>query len=149
MNEVSARVVRAEAGRVWVRLDATASGCGACKQRSGCGLASAMSTTEATGELLSLPNAIHALPGDQVLVCAAEGEVLRAAWWAYGVPLLIGIVAAGGGMALTGSDFWAGLGMLGGLGAGVLLMRRQRLDSGNERPMLTLRFINRAGSEGG
>lgn len=149
MNEVGAQVVRAEAGLVWVRLDAAVGGCGACKQRSGCGLASAMSNTAATGGLLSLPNTIHARTGERVLVCAAEGEVLRAVWWAYGVPLLAGMAAAAGSMALTGSDLWAGLGMLAGLGAGVLLMRQQRLDSGNERPMLTLKFINRAGSEGG
>jgi sigma-E factor negative regulatory protein RseC len=142
MNEAGALVVRVEGDQAWVRLEPQGGSCGACRQRSGCGLAAGFDTAATDGELLRLPNAIHARAGDRVVVCAAAGEVLRAAWRAYGVPLLLGMLAAAGGMALTGSDVGAGLGMLGGLVAGVLLMRRRQLDFHGGKPILTLRFKN-------
>jgi len=64
--------------------------------------------------------------------------VLRAVWLAYGIPLLL---ALGGALLvshLTGSEPLAAAAVPAGLAAGVLLMRRWRLESRNTQPILSL-----------
>lgn len=142
MNEADAIVVRVEGEVAWVRFDPRGGACGACNQQAQCNAAGRVGTVSPQGpdDLLCLSNQIHAQPGDRVVVCTADGQVLRAAWCAYILPLLLGIGGATAGMALTGGDVGAGVGILIGLAMGFFLSHRVGLESRAGEPMLTLRF---------
>lgn len=143
MNETAAVVVRVEGGYAWVEAEGPGHACGACASRSGCQSGRAASVLDGIHngggrQLLRLPNTIGARPGDAVVIRAAEGLVLRAVWLAYGIPLLL---ALGGALLvshLTGSEPLAAAAVPAGLAAGVLLMRRRRLESRNTQPILSL-----------
>lgn len=144
MNETAAVVVRVEGDYAWVEAEGPGHACGACASRSGCQSGRAGSVLDGIQnggrQLLRLPNTIGARPGDAVVIRAAEGMVLRAVWLAYGIPLLL---ALGGALLvghLTGSEPLAAAAVPAGLVAGVLLMRRSRLESRRAEPILSLGF---------
>lgn len=146
MNETSGIVVRVDGEHAWVRAESAGKACGACAQRDSCGsfsignLMDGLPAQDGQKRLLRLPNTIHARPGDAVVICAAEGMVLRAVWRAYGVPLLLGLAGAMAGKAWLGGEGFALLGMLAGLAGGFLLMRRMGLDSSSAEPILSIGF---------
>lgn len=149
MTETAGVVVRLEGDHAWVRAEGAGSACGACEQRGGCqsaGMGSVLDGVLGRGQaprLLRLPNRIHARPGDAVVVCAAEGAVLRAAWLAYGIPLLMALAGAIALNLLTGSELAATAGMLAGLLGGYFVMRRRgldSLDSSRAEPILSMNF---------
>lgn len=146
MNETSGIVVRVDGEHAWVRAESAGKACGACAQRDGCGsfsignLMDGLPAQDGQKRLLRLPNTIHARPGDAVVICAAEGMVLRAAWHAYGIPLLLALLGAIAGKAWFDNEITAIVGMLGGLVGGFMLMRRRGLDSGRAEPILSLGF---------
>lgn len=145
MNETAGVVVRLEGDHAWVRAEEAGKACGGCAQRGSC---SSFSLTKAldggaaagSGRLLRLPNTIRARPGDAVVICAAQGMVLRAVWLAYGMPLLLGLLGAIAGQAWFGQEAAALAGMGAGLVAGFLLARRKGLDSGRAEPILSISF---------
>lgn len=144
MNETSGVVVRLEGDYAWVRAATAGKACGACSQREGCASANLGAALDGTGgggeRLLRLSNTIAARPGDVVVIRAAEGAVLRAVWLAYGMPLLLGLLGALAGQAWFGGELAALLGMLAGLAAGFLLMRRKGLVSARAEPILSIGF---------
>lgn len=147
MNETDAVVVRIEGGNAWVRAAGPGHACGACAQKDGCATASAAGSAidgalgqTAGSRLLCLPNAIHARPGDRVVIRAADGTVLRAVWLAYGLPLLLALLGALVLLGLTGSDAAAVAGMLAGLGAGIFVMYRKSRVAAHAEPILSIAF---------
>lgn len=146
MNETAAVVVRLEGPYAWVRASGPGPACGGCARQEGCGTVGLGTVLDdAAGktrkpQLLRLPNAIDARPGDAVVIRAADGMVLKAVWRAYGVPLLLALGGALLAAGLTGSEAAAVAGMLVGLGGGFLLMRRQGLDSARAEPILSMGF---------
>lgn len=146
MNETNAVVVRLEGPYAWVRAFGPGPACGGCARQEGCSTAGLGTVLDdAAGktrkpQLLRLPNAIHARPGDAVVIRAADGMVLKAVWRAYGMPLLLALGGALLAAGLTGSEAASLAGMLVGLGGGFLLMRRQGLDSARAEPILSMGF---------
>jgi sigma-E factor negative regulatory protein RseC len=144
MIENDGVVVRLEGEYAWVRAEGAGAACGACASKGGCSSANAGPTLDGisgqSARLLRLANTIQARPGDAVVIRAADGTVLRAVWVAYGVPLLLALAGAMIFVALTGSDLAAVIGMLCGLFAGYLIMRRSGLSSGRMEPILSISF---------
>lgn len=144
MNRTDAIVVRLEGHYAWVQALGPGSACGGCAQSESCG-ASRLATdrTELSGRkalLIRLPNTIGARPGDAVIIRAADGTVLRAAWLAYGMPLLLALAAALAVKAWIGSEIATFIAMLFGLGAGILLLRWHGLESQRREPILSMDF---------
>lgn len=141
-NQSEATVVRVEPGLAWVRTRGRQSACGACERKEACAVASSGDLLNGSddGQLLCLANTIHAQPGDHVLVQIEGGAVWRAAWRAYGWPLLLALLAAIFLKYLTGSELLAGIGVLLGLLAGFYQLKGRGLDSKQSSPILTLKF---------
>lgn len=147
MNETEGIVVRIEGEFAWVEAAGPAAACGACAQKAGCptaqgsgALLDGIRKGGGQNRLLCLPNTIHARPGDAVVIQSAAGLVLRAVWFAYGVPLLLGIAGALLASALTGSEAFAVGGLVLGLAGGIFVMRWRRLDAGRAEPIFSIRF---------
>lgn len=142
MNEMAGMVERIEGEYAWVRVAGPLPACGACSQKAGCGSAGMLDDALGKGRklpLLRLPNTIGALPGDTVMIRAADGMVLKAVWRAYGIPLLLGLTGASLA-GFSGNDWAALAGLLAGLVFGFLLMRRSGLEAGRTEPILSMRF---------
>jgi positive regulator of sigma E activity len=139
MNESDGVVVRLEGNFAWVRPASPGHACGACASRSGCAASGGLLDADAP-KLLRLPNAIHARPGDAVLIRAADGVILRAIWRAYAIPLLLALGGAMTLLYLTGSEGAALFGMLLGLAGGFLALRLGRQAA--TEPILTIAFKN-------
>jgi len=142
MNEMDGVVVRIEGAHAWVRAAGPGPACGACAQGCATGGRDSLLAAAAAGkpELLRLPNAIRARPGDAVVIRAADGLVLKAVWRAYGLPLALALAGALLAGALTGSDGFAGAGLVLGLLAGFGLLRRRGLDASRTEPILSMVF---------
>jgi positive regulator of sigma E activity len=158
MNETDATVVRLEGQYAWVQAAGPGAACGSCAQKGGCstsGMGNILDETNGKApkpQLLRLPNTIHARPGDAVVIRAADGMVLQAVWRAYGIPLALALGGALLAASLTSNEIFAIAGMLLGLAAGVVLMRRNALVSPQSEPILSMRlkrssFISVKGSE--
>jgi len=144
MIENAGMVVRLEGDYAWVRAEGAGAACGACASKGGCQSAASTSVLDgALGQparLLRLANTIQARPGDAVVICVAEGTVLRAVWMAYGVPLLLALAGAMIAVALTGNEVVSVAGMLFGLFCGYLIMRRSGFAPGRAEPILSISF---------
>jgi len=121
MSRVQGTVSRLEGDMAIVEV-VRSSGCGRCHEPGGCG-GGTVATAAACPRSYTLPNAIGAKPGDKVWLAVAEGSVLRAALWAYGLPG--GLMLAGAALAtmISASDLAAFGGALAGLAIGYLLLR--------------------------
>ncbi|MDP1524744.1 MAG: SoxR reducing system RseC family protein [Rhodocyclaceae bacterium] len=140
MNEIDGVVVRVEDDFAYVSTAGVASACGSCSSRGGCGSADVELGAQKKAHVLRLPNLIHARAGDQVVIQAAQGAVLRAVWWVYLLPLLLAVVGAAGLLAMTGNEMVALLGLLVGLAAGFLGLRRQKPSCNSRQPILSIAF---------
>ncbi|MCX8018169.1 MAG: SoxR reducing system RseC family protein [Rhodocyclaceae bacterium] len=140
MNRCDGIVERIEGDFAWVRAQGAGHACGSCARRDGCGSQGLVEAGWASGagQLLKLPNPIHARPGDAVVIRAAEGVVWRAVWRAYLVPLLLGLLGALLARALGAGEEGVFLALTGGLAAGFVLLRR--LDSLRRAPILSIEF---------
>ncbi len=136
MNEINGVVVRVEDDFAYVSTAGVASACGSCTSRGGCGSADGGKKTH----VLRLPNPIHARAGDQVVIQADQGAVLRAVWWVYLLPLLLAIVGAAGLLAITGNEMAAMLGLLVGLAGGFLGLRWQKPSCNSRQQILSIAF---------
>jgi positive regulator of sigma E activity len=147
MNETDGTVVRVEGEFAWVKAAGAGQACGGCASRSGCSSARTAAASLGGGildktqdpGLLQVPNPIRARPGDQVVIRAADGMVLRAAWFAYGVPLLLAMLGAVLALEVTGSDGVAAGAALCGLGAGFFALHRKGRAAAAE-PILSIEF---------
>lgn len=122
MNEVEGVVVRIEQDQAWVRVAGAGSACGSCSSRGSCGTGGLL-VEDSGPKLLRLPNTIQARSGDQVLVRAADGVVMRAVWQAYIAPLMFALGLTAILLELTGNEAIALAGMFAGLVAGFLALR--------------------------
>jgi sigma-E factor negative regulatory protein RseC len=120
MIETRAQVVRAADGRLRMRGQAPAA-CGACQVRGACA---------GNHDALDIEPAADFCAGQSVILSVREADLLRASFYAYGVPSL-SLVAG----ALTGAlhgDFAAIAGALLGLCVGLGLTRLL----GSRQPLL-------------
>ncbi len=97
MQQAEGVVIRVEPGYALVQLRRQG-GCGRCSEPGGCGIDddSARACTE-----YRLENACAAQPGQRVAVVLPEGQTLRAAALAYGLPLLSMLIVASLGALLS------------------------------------------------
>lgn len=138
MSESEAVVERVEGNHLWLRPLGVGSGCGSCTQKTACGMRSADGQMQSP--LICLPNSIQARAGDTVVICTAEGVLLRAVWRVYGVPLISGLAGAMIALTITGSDGVALAGLLLGLSGGFLSLRRSRDARTEQRAALSVFF---------
>jgi len=144
MTESDGVVVRLEGEFAWVRAAGAGSACGACAHKDGCNSSATGTLLDGAlshpARLLRLKNTIQACPGEAVVICVADGVVLRAIWMAYGVPLLLALAGAMVAIALTGSEVLAVAGMLSGLFGGYFLLHQRRVDPDRAEPILSINF---------
>jgi positive regulator of sigma E activity len=81
---------------------------------------------------------VQAREGDVVVLRVANGLVLRAAWRAYGMPLLLGLSGAALMRFASATEGGALIGLLIGLAAGFWILRRRGLDSTANEPIWEL-----------
>lgn len=84
MIEAPAEVIRAEGGRVWVRLSERQGGCGRCDEPGGCRSMRITDTFGAPRQEFSLPDASDLVPGERVRITIPDGAPLSAALLSYG-----------------------------------------------------------------
>lgn len=139
MNEMEGVVERLDGGFVLIRAAGPGPVCGACAQKEGCGSAGDALGKSRKQQMLRLPNTIGARQGDSVVIRVADGMVLKAAWRAYGIPLVLGLLGALlAGM--SGNDWAAPAGLLAGLAVGFLLIRIKGLEAGRPEPIWSISF---------
>jgi sigma-E factor negative regulatory protein RseC len=129
--EQQARVLSTEAGQAWVE-PLSASECGTC-HGGGCGSRHLAEVFQRGPRRYLADNSQQFQVGERVLVEIPEGDLLKSALWAYGLPLLMLILGAALGRALAGE---AG-GLLGALTSLLLASVIGRLRR-NARPMARL-----------
>lgn len=133
MIEARVRVISAAGGMAWVSASET-SGCSACQSQAHCGISG-------LGKYLSRRQAAMQLaqpgakPGDELLLCVEEAELLRASLFAYLVPALLAVIAAALADASGASDLLAAvaalIGFILGLAAARLLAVMPTIESRN------------------
>ena len=135
MSESEAIVTRIDGALAEVEVAAMPSACGKCGDRGHCG------KPQAGPRRYALPNAIGAQAGDRVVVCIADGAVLKAAVLSYLMPLVFVIAGAAAATAWIGEGLPAVAGAVSGLcvGLAVLRLANANLARGRE-PALALRL---------
>lgn len=129
MNTPEGRVVEASGEFATVRVEA-AIACARCAAGRGCG-AGLLQKGRARTVKARIPADLYLEPGDLVRLELAPDHLLRAAWLAYGLPLLGAILAVGAAsrFAGTGSELpviACGLfGLVVGLMAGRRILQRE------------------------
>lgn len=119
-----ARVVAVENGVAWLEPEQTAA-CGSCHAASACG--AKPGSARLVARRFSLPDDHGLRVGERVVVGTPEASVRRAALTAYGLPLLFMLVAGVTVQKMGGGDLEAALATLGGLAAGLGMVRLQSL----------------------
>jgi sigma-E factor negative regulatory protein RseC len=114
MLEQHARVVRVAEDGVWVEA-VEPSGCGTCGG-NGCSTRQIAEIFQRRPRHFRVASELPLAAGERVVVGIAHGGVLRAAFQAYGVPVLLVFAGALAGNAWQPGDFAAALGAVcGGL----------------------------------
>ncbi len=124
MLRETGRVVAVDDGAVWVET-VRSSACGRCAARAGCGHGALARTGSAKGLIRALESpqvpARDCAVGDEVAIELPEEAVLQGSLLVYGVPLMVGIVAAL--LVQSYSEPWAPAGFVMGLAAGFAAIR--------------------------
>ncbi|MBU1665490.1 MAG: SoxR reducing system RseC family protein [Gammaproteobacteria bacterium] len=117
MIEARVRVISATDGMTWVS-SSEASGCGACQSQSSCGISGLGKYLSRRRHTMSLAHA-DARPGDELMLCVDESELLRAGLFAYLLPALLAVIGAAladsAGATDPAAAFAALLGFISGL----------------------------------
>lgn len=113
---VEAVVTRVEGALAWVQAIREEGGCGRCHEPGGCRTGMLNDVLGARCQEYAVDNALAASVGARVWVEVPDGLPLRAAGWAYGLPLLGLLCGAALGQWLGGE-----LSAAGGAGFGLLL----------------------------
>jgi positive regulator of sigma E activity len=124
MSSCDAVVVGVAGDEVWVEVPGRAPACGNCKTADGC--QDSLLGLSAGPRRYRVANSVGARVGDHVRLIVAEGVLWRASLVSYVLPLLLAVGGAVIGQSL-GGDAWALAGTLGGLGAGLILLRRNEM----------------------
>lgn len=138
MSESEALVTHVKGEFAVVEVAAT-SACGSCGDKGHCGKA------QAGPRRYAVPNTIGAVQGDRVVVCVADGAVLKAAALSYLMPLVFVIGAAAAATAWVGAGLPAVAAAAGGLvlGLGALRWLNGRFAQRRE-PCLAIRLQRRS-----
>ncbi len=139
MSQCDAVVVEVVGDEAWVELPARAAGCGNCRTTEAC---SAGLLGNAGLRRYRLANTIGARVGDRVRLDVAEGTLWQASLASYVTPLLLALGAAAIGQ-LAGGDAGAIAGMLLGLGAGLVLLRRREMRARRDQDLISLQLPTR------
>lgn len=123
MIEEPGRVVAVEGKQVWVETIQQSS-CGGCAAKSTCGQGLVAKYTSGKRNHIRLVTDQSLRVGDQVVLGIPENTLLKSAFLAYGLPLLLFIAAAGVADSLFGApEPWViGIGIL-ALCLGFVLVR--------------------------
>lgn len=143
MNEAQGVVERVEGDRAWVRLSERAGGCGRCDEPGGCRSTGLAYAFKAPNAVFSIPNPIHAEPGEFVRLRMDDGAPLRGALMGYGLSVSLLLIGAALGAALAfagGEDLAAAAGGVVGLAIAFavnrMAFRSRTLRNGFEIEML-------------
>lgn len=121
-SRVEGVVSRVEDGMAVVDV-AVQKGCGRCDEPGGCGGGLAVGGP-ACSRSYRLADDLGVRVGDEVVLTVPSGGILRAAGWAYGMPLVLGLAGAFVGAALGEGEGFAIGGGAAGLVLGFILLRR-------------------------
>jgi sigma-E factor negative regulatory protein RseC len=121
MIEARVRVISATHGMAWVS-SSEASGCSACQSQSSCGISGLGKYLSRRRRTMSLAHA-DARPGDELMLCVDESELLRAGLFAYLLPALLAVIGAALADSAGATDSAAALAALLGFIAGLLVAR--------------------------
>lgn len=106
MIEEIATVIKTEGEMMSVEIQRQSS-CGACSVKSGCGTNLIASLFGKRRALLSLPNTIHARPGDRVVLGIRENDLVAGSIRLYLLPLAGLLLGALAGHLLAGTELFA------------------------------------------
>lgn len=112
---VEAVVTRVEGPLAWVKVTAEGEGCGRCHEPGGCRTGMLNEVLGGRCREYAVANELAAVTGARVAVEVPDGLPLRAAGWAYGLPLLALLGGAALGSLLTAGDLGSVVGAAGGL----------------------------------
>lgn len=116
-------VARVEGDQAYVEVGGAGAGCGRCHEAGGCQSSILGQLFRAKPQQYRIPNPMGAVPGDPVVLRAASGASLRAAFLVYVLPVLFLLLGAAAGSAfdLNGNiDLSTALGSLLGLALGII-----------------------------
>jgi len=137
MIETEAQVIRVEREKAWVRIKPHRP-CGHCDPEKGC-KSVALTRMFGAQQDFCVANPLAAAEGDLVKVAVSEDVLLKTAVWAYGVPVLLLLIAAALGQWLAPSGWNNAVSIAGGLvglAAGFALLRKQRQLATQARPVI-------------
>lgn len=143
-KEALARVVAVDDNRVWLEPMQGGS-CGGCASAAACGskgIGTIANRLEA--RRFAVAGRFGLRVGEEVVVAYGEGNLVKAAAVAYGLPLLFAVVVAAIVQAQAGRDGLTLLGALAGLALGFVAMKAasSRLEAGGG---LEARIVRRVG----
>lgn len=140
VTEGIARVVSVDGNTVWLEPEQTTA-CGGCKASGVCGVQPG--SRRLVVRRFALRNDHNLALGDRVVVGIADATLLRGALTAYGLPMLVMMVAGVTAQKMIGGDAAAALAAVAGLIMGLVLVRLWAKRSA-DRGELTPHFIRRA-----
>jgi sigma-E factor negative regulatory protein RseC len=105
------------------------SACGHCSSGDSCGISVLAGVFKQRGNFVRVNNHMHLKPGDQAVLGIAESTLLRAALWAYMVPLVVMLAFAMFASAAGLSDGYVFIASMAGLFNGLYLARLVRARS--------------------
>ncbi len=124
MLEEIARVVKSSPEKLWVETE-TRSSCSHCSSSSTCGTSVLAKLFSVKRNQLQLDNSLGAKTGEQVVIGMPDDLLVRAAIWAYLLPLLAMVLVTIIASAAGAGDELQSLFGLCGLVTGFILVRRQ------------------------
>jgi sigma-E factor negative regulatory protein RseC len=135
-----ARVIAVEGGVAWLEPEQTTA-CGHCAGKAVCGVTPG--SPRLVARRFQLPNDHDFQVGERIIIGVTEQSLRRAALTAYGIPLLLMLVAGVTAQKMGGGDLGAALATLAGLAAGIGLvwLRSRRLSQQGE---YTPHYLRRA-----
>jgi sigma-E factor negative regulatory protein RseC len=137
MSESEAVVMRIDGDTAVVEVAALPSACGKCGERGGCG------KPQSGPRCYAVPNTVGAHPGDRVVVCVADGAVLKAAALSYLMPLAFVFGGALAGAQYGAEGLFPVLGAAVGLAAGMVVLKLVNRRLARREPILALRLKSR------
>lgn len=126
MIEELATVIKTEGDVMAVEIQRQST-CGSCSVKSGCGTSLVASLFGKRRALLSLPNTIHARPGDRVVLGISEKDLVTGSIRLYLYPLAGLLLGAMAGHLLAGSELFTILSGLTGMILVLLGLRRRQV----------------------
>lgn len=141
-----ARVVAADAAVAWLEPEQNTS-CASCHASAVCGVEPGSRRLVARRFTLANDQGLHV--GERVVIGIPEDTLRRASLTAYGLPLVVMLAAGLTAQGAGGGDGGAALASLGGLAAGLLLVRwreRRLVALGELQPRVLRRAATTSGA---